>query len=159
MSCETIGTERDIMIDRRPLFDAWVLDLCDHVARRSRDPSTQVGAAIIRPDKTVASIGYNGLPRGVRDDPMRYLDRPTKLAMVVHAEANAILSAREPVAGYTLYVSPLMPCAKCAALIVQSGINTVIARTPADIPDRWRDDMEKTLVMFGEAGVSFHPHK
>jgi deoxycytidylate deaminase len=35
----------------------------------SKDPSTKVGAVIVRPDLTVASIGYNGFPRGMSDDP------------------------------------------------------------------------------------------
>lgn len=143
-------------MDKRPSFQRWALDLCEHIALRSRDPSTQVGAVIVRPDNTLASVGYNGFPRGVRDDVSRYLNRPTKLGLVVHAEANAIVSAREPVHGYTLYVAPLMPCASCAAIIVQAGITRVVARTPREVPDRWRENMDLTLMMFSEAGVEFH---
>ena len=43
----------------RPSLITWALDMCDHVALRSRDPSTKVGAVIVRPDKTVASVGYD----------------------------------------------------------------------------------------------------
>ena len=51
----------------RPDIDTWALDLSEVVARRSRDPNTQVGAVILRADNTVASVGYNGFPRGTND--------------------------------------------------------------------------------------------
>ena len=37
-------------------------------AMRSKDPSTQVGACIVNPDKRIVGIGYNGFPRGCSDD-------------------------------------------------------------------------------------------
>jgi dCMP deaminase len=130
--------------------DIWhrrFLDLARHVATWSKDPSTQVGAVIVRPDRTVASLAYNGFPRGVDDDPRRYADRPVKYSMVVHAEANAILTAREPLAGYTLY-STLMTCNECAKLIIQAGISQVV--TPRPAPDR---EQVTALMMYREAGV------
>ena len=130
--------------------DHWhhrFIDLARHVATWSRDPSTQVGAVIVRPDRTIASVGFNGFPRGVYDAPARYADRPTKYSMVVHAEANAILNAHGPVAGCTLY-STLMTCNECAKLIIQSGIRNVVAPAPA--PAR---QQEVALTMYGEAGV------
>jgi len=35
---------------------------------RSKDPSTQVGACIVNPDKRIVGMGYNGFPRGCSDD-------------------------------------------------------------------------------------------
>ena len=35
-------------------------------AMRSKDPSTQVGACIVSPDKKIVGIGYNGFPLGCR---------------------------------------------------------------------------------------------
>lgn len=128
-------------------WHARFLDLARHVATWSRDPSTQVGAVIVRPDRTVASIGFNGFPRGVRDLPERYNDRPTKYQFVVHAESNAILTAREPLHGYTIY-SSLLTCNECAKLIVQSGIREVVAPSPA--PGR---EQPVAMQMYEEAGV------
>ena len=125
--------------------------LADLVRGWSKDPSTQVGAVIVRPDKTIASVGFNGFPRGVDDTPGRLTDRPTKYAMTLHAEANAIVSAREPVGGYTLYVSPLHPCSNCAALIIQAGISRVVTRT--DDLERWAESFALARQMFQEAGV------
>jgi dCMP deaminase len=50
-------------------WDARFLDLARHVATWSRDPSTQTGAVIVRPNRTIASVGYNGFPRDCNDDP------------------------------------------------------------------------------------------
>ena len=49
------------------------------VASWSRDPSTQCGAVIVRPDKTVAAVGFNGFPRGADDSPALYPDRAPAL--------------------------------------------------------------------------------
>ncbi|GHU49660.1 hypothetical protein FACS189459_1810 [Bacilli bacterium] len=38
------------------------------VAQKSEDPSTIVGAVIVRPDNTIASTGYNGVMRGATVD-------------------------------------------------------------------------------------------
>jgi dCMP deaminase len=37
-------------------------------AHRSKDPGTQVGCCIATQDNKIASLGYNGLPRGCSDD-------------------------------------------------------------------------------------------
>ena len=37
-------------------------------SKRSKDPSTQVGACIVNQDKRIIGIGYNGFPRGCSDD-------------------------------------------------------------------------------------------
>lgn len=132
-------------------WDARLLALASHVAQWSKDPSTKVGAVVVRPDRTVASMGYNGFPRGVDDDPARYADRPTKYRLVCHAEANAIVSAREPLAGCSIYVSPFPPCAECAKLVIQSGIRRVVA--PVSDVERWRESFETSALMFRESGV------
>lgn len=134
-------------------FDQWALGMCLHVAARSHDPSTQVGAVIVRPDRTVASVGYNGFPRGVNDWPDRYEHRPTKLHMTVHAEVNAIVTAREPLDGCTLYVNPLYPCSACAGVIVQSGIRRVVTPRLAGIRPEWADSFHHAEIMFREAGI------
>lgn len=133
-------------------WDDRFLALADHIASWSKDPSTKVGAVIVRPNRTIASVGYNGFPRGVNDDPERLNDRPTKYSMTVHAEANAILSADGRIDGCTLYVTPLHPCSNCASLIIQSGISKVVAGMPTD-PAHWADSFAKAKIMFDEAGV------
>ncbi len=132
-------------------WDVRMLHLARHVAGWSKDPSTQVGAVIARPDRTIVSVGFNGFPRGVDDRQDRLEDRGTKLQLVVHAELNAILTARQIVEGFTIYTWPIMPCSHCAGAIIQSGLKRVVA--PDHIPERWRDSMMLSLDIFAEAKV------
>lgn len=134
-------------------WDWRFVDLAAHIASWSKDPSTRVGSVIVRPDRTIASVGYNGFPRGVQDAPERYADRPTKYLMVVHAEMNAILAASESLRGHTLYVHPLCPCSTCAAAIIQAGIVRVVTVPPTGDIDRWQESFQATQTMFREAGV------
>jgi dCMP deaminase len=102
-------------------------------ASKSKDPSTHVGAVLVR-DNNSFSRGYNGFPRGIEDD-NRLLDRPTKLALICHAEENAILNAaREGRAtlGSTLYTNGT-PCNECAKAVIQSGIKKIF------IHKEWED--------------------
>jgi len=76
------------MNDAATYYEKWdrrFLEMAGLVASWSKDPSTQVGAVIVRPNKTIVSVGYNGFPRAVRDDQSLYQDRPTKLMRTVHA--------------------------------------------------------------------------
>lgn len=139
-------------------WDDRFFDLADMVGSWSKDPSTKVGAVIIRPDRTIASVGYNGFPRGVDDNPEIYEDRPTKYMRIVHAEANAILSAREPLHGYTLYVTPLHPCATCSGLIIQAGIKVVnYSMSKQNIRNEaWQQHYEQMTEMFLQAGIRYY---
>jgi len=134
-------------------WDSYFFRVAEAGALMSKDPSTQCGAVIVRPNKTIASTGWNGFPRGVEDATDRYTLREQKLLMVVHAEANSIASAREALDGYALYVTPLAPCSNCAGLVIQAGIKTVCFKAPADAPERWRASFDATMTMFAEAGV------
>ncbi|MCK1671045.1 dCMP deaminase family protein [Bradyrhizobium sp. 150] len=140
-------------MNRNPGFwPNYFLRVAGVVSIASKDPSTQVGAVIVRPDRTMASFGFNGFPRGVVDSPDRLNDRPTKYSFTVHAEANAILTAREPLHGYTMY-STLFPCSDCAKLIIQSGIRFVCS--PVYEVERWRSSFMLSEQMFREAGVAW----
>ena len=140
-------------------WDRRFLDLANLIAGWSKDPSTKVGAVIVRSDRTVASMGYNGFPRGVLDHEERYADRDQKYAMVVHAENNALLNSRESLEGCTLYVTPLPPCTQCAAAIIQRGIARVVVDQKKDVPDNWMKQFEISNTMFQEAGVSITARK
>lgn len=124
-------------------------------ASRSKDPSSQVGCAIIGPDREVLSIGYNGPPRGVKDKPERF-ERPGKYLWTVHAEANAIANAARVGArlkGATAYVT-LPPCAQCAGLLINAGIASVVVRAADDGQKaRWGDSFTAAEAMLEEAGV------
>lgn len=131
------------------------IKLAEEISTWSKDQSSRVGAVIVRPDRTIASIGFNGFPRGVNDSHERIANRDTKLLYTIHAEMNAILSAKEPLAGYSIFVWPFQPCAHCAASIIQSGIKDVYCPFNAHLEsyERWAESFKAALQMFDEAGV------
>lgn len=128
------------------------IGLASEIASWSKDPSSKVGAVITRPNNTIVSLGYNGFPRGVNDDPSRYNDRETKLKYVCHAEANAIINGREDLTGYTIFSYPLHPCCDCAKLIINSGIKKVVTTKPVGI-NRYKESFEAASNMFKEAEI------
>ena len=136
-------------------WDRRFLALAATIAEWSKDPSTKTGAVIVRPDRTIASVGYNGFPRGMSDDLALYEDREVKYGRIIHCEINAILNASEGVRGYTLYTWPFMSCDRCAVQIIQSGIKRVVAPTaPLHVQLRWKKEINRAVSFFREAGVS-----
>nr|XP_033327733.1 deoxycytidylate deaminase [Megalopta genalis]XP_033327735.1 deoxycytidylate deaminase [Megalopta genalis] len=100
-------------------------------AKRSKDPSTQVGACIVNNEKKIVGVGYNGMPIGCSDDDFPWSNKSenyleTKYPYVCHAELNAILNKNSSnIKDCTIYVA-LFPCNECAKVIIQSGIKTVV---------------------------------
>jgi dCMP deaminase len=136
-------------------WDARFLFLARLVGSWSKDPSTQVGAVIVRPDKTVASVGFNGFCQKADDSPELYNDREFKLKRIIHAEINALLFCREPKDGYTLYSSQI-PCSYCAIHLIQAGIRLfVFPPLPKESEARWGEDKALTLSYFAECGVDW----
>jgi dCMP deaminase len=133
-------------------WDERFLRLAEHVSTWSKDPSSAVGSVIARPDKTIASLGFNGLPRMVEDSHERLHDRDLKLQIILHSELNSILNAKEPLAGFTIFVWPFHPCSACAAAIIQAGIKRVVA--PVSDNPRWTASFELARMMFSEAAVA-----
>jgi len=132
-------------------WDKWFLGLAQYVSTASKDPSTKVGAVIVAPDRRVVSTGYNGLPRGVEDTEERLNNRELKYQLIVHAERNALLFAREPLDGCTIFTTPFAPCSVCAGMIIQSGIKNIVSFYVEDT--KWLDSFRLSSKMFEEAGI------
>ena len=133
-------------------WDLRFLDMAKLVGSWSKDPSTQVGAVIIDQERRVISVGFNGFPRGITDDE-RLNRRDEKYGIIIHAEENAILTAKRDLTGCSIYTWPMPPCSKCCSKIIQSGISRIVA--PVNTFDRWKDSIEITTKMCQEAEVSF----
>lgn len=132
-------------------WDKRFLEMAQHIASWSLDPSTRVGAVITK-GKRIISLGYNGYPQGV--DHKGFSDRKVKYARTVHGEANAILFARGDLTDCTIYVWPLPPCASCMGLIIQSGIKRVVTVKPSDdLIARWGGSNTIAMEMATESGV------
>ncbi len=142
--------------ERQLKWDRRFLALAEMVAGWSKDPSTQCGGAIIRPDKSIVSVGFNGFPRQIEDLPELLNTREEKYKRVIHSEMNAILNAQGSVAGFTLYNWPGQSCSRCAVHVIQAGIVRVVTpELDGDSPfvKRWLEDMKLSEQLFAEAGV------
>lgn len=111
-------------------WDQYFMGLALLSTARSKDPSTQVGACVVKNNKVIG-LGYNGLPNGMDDDEFSWSREgsflESKYSYVCHSELNAIMNspAPEKLHGSTMYVT-LFPCNECAKIIVQSGISCVV---------------------------------
>ena len=135
-------------------WDEYFMGIAMLAAKRSKDPSTQVGACIVSKDNIIISTGYNGMPKGCSDDifPWDREGEETKYPYVVHAELNAILNANgRNLRGSRIYVA-LFPCNECAKAIIQSGVEEVLY-----LSDKYKDTMLNLASkrMLDAAGVKY----
>lgn len=143
-------------------WDEYFMGVALLSSKRSKDPSTQVGACIVSSDNRILSIGYNGAPNGFNDDnfPWNREGEPleTKYLYVVHAERNAILNYRgnrRDFENAKIYVD-LFPCNECAKEIIQCGIKEVIY-----LSDKYKDTNEviASKMLFDSCGVVYRQYK
>lgn len=140
-------------------WDEYFMGVALITGLRSKDPNSQVGCCIASSDNRILSLGYNGAPRGLNDDLMKwnregsFLD--TKYAYVCHSELNAILNYRGNLEGSKIYVS-LFPCNECAKAIIQAGIKEVIYYS-----DKY-DKTDSNIVakkLFDTCGVTYRKYE
>jgi dCMP deaminase len=135
-------------------WDEYFMGVALLSAKRSKDPSTQVGACIVNEKNKIVGAGYNGLPIGCDDDDFPWDKQgdflQTKYPFVCHAELNAILNnIGMDLKGCKIYTA-LFPCNECAKAIIQSGITEVIY-----LSDKYEgnDIFKASKVMLDKAGV------
>ena len=137
-------------------WDEYFMGIAVLSAKRSKDPSTQVGACIVNKDKRILSMGYNGMPRCCSDDefPWDKNDNPldSKYLYVCHAELNAILNCDRGNVRDCIVYTTLFPCNECAKAIIQSGISEVVY-----MEDKYSDSdsVIASKRMFDTAGVKY----
>lgn len=137
----------DVKIEKIKVFARMAIEL----SSLSKDPFTKVGAMIIRPDFSICSGGYNGLPKNFPDDKEVWENRELKNKIVKHAEENAILfSTDSSMKDYSIIVTHF-PCPTCAGDIIQKGISRVyhIAEPRID------HNCELTMKLFDNSGVKY----
>lgn len=139
--------------------DRWTDNFFRHAllaSEMSRD-STKVGAIIVDDRNRIVSSGYNGPPAGVNLPFLVTSDRKKKLICTIHAEENALAFAWRDVKGMTLFCTR-RPCGKCAAMMVQRGIDTVayLTREGDTINPDWEISFAIADMLFQQAGVEVY---
>lgn len=145
-------------------WDLRFLRLAREISLWSKDPSTQVGAALIEGKNRILSTGYNGFPVPIPDHPEDLEDRRIKYTKMIHAEENALLfrAARiDLLLPLTLYTWPIPPCSHCAILGLQCGVTRFISVIPDEERlRRWGHNLELAQTIIREAGMEIellHP--
>lgn len=122
-------------------WDHHFMKIAKVVSEMSKDPSTKVGAVIVK-DKVIYGTGYNGFPKTVLDYRHEYENRSIKLSKIIHAESNAIKNSLSVPENFTIYVYPFMPCVNCFELLKQHNVSKIV--TYKQIKNsKWQSDWEQ----------------
>jgi len=143
-------------------WDRRFLELCFHVSQWSKDPRTKAGAVLVKNINQEPVLGYNGFPRKLKDKPNRYINRELKHKIALHAERNAIVTAKRDLTGYTMY-SSLRPCIFCTCDIIQAGITRLVypklMKEDVEKYADYREDWELAAELLEEAGVAVREYQ
>jgi dCMP deaminase len=138
-------------------WDRRFMEVAKLTSSWSKDPSTKVGAVVVNRKNVILSSGWNGFPRGIKDDSDRLNIREIKYKYIVHAEMNAIYNATYngvSLDNSTLYVYGLPICSECTKGVIQVGIKRVVLPSLKDVPEKWLLQWQNTSQpMYEEAGV------
>lgn len=156
--------EKPSLVSKRHDYIQWeeyFMGMALLAAKRSKDPSTQVGACIVNDENKIVGLGYNGLPIGCDDDTFPWSKATkdpmsSKYTFVCHAEVNAILNKNgSDVKNCRLYVA-LFPCNECTKIIIQSGIKEVVFMS-----DKYHDKphTKASKLMLDTVGIKYRQFK
>ena len=130
----------------------YYIQIATIAAKKSKDPSSQVGCVIVDPNNRIVSTGFNGFVAGCDEDQMTY-DRPMKYNLIIHAEMNALMFANQSVAGCTVYVTH-HPCDNCFKHLLQAGIQQVYYRSKSVLERFSKDQLEAINKLQKATGVN-----
>lgn len=140
---------------KRPTWDSYFMKIAEDVSTRSTCLRRQVGAVIVK-DKRLLTTGYNGAPTGITHCTEETCLRikynvPSgerhELCRGLHAEQNAIIQAAfhgVSLKGAKIYITH-KPCSICTKMLINSGIDTFIFRSP------YKDPLADEMI--AEAGI------
>lgn len=118
----------------------------------------KVGAVAVR-NRTIISMGYNGVPSGLPhcDDAGCMRGPDGKHLFLIHAEENVIINAAregQSLAGATLYITHF-PCSHCAAMLAQAKVKRVVYGEEYGI----QDTASSARYVFNLSGIEVEKHE
>lgn len=142
---------RDRVVDQRPSWDEYFMEIVYLIARRSTCLRRRVGAVIVKENQILAT-GYNGVPSGIRHCSQQggclreQMGIPSgqrhELCRGLHAEQNAIIQAAvhgASIKGGTLYCTTF-PCIVCTKMLINAGIKKVV------FSEGYQDDLAQEML-------------
>ena len=148
------------IVDDRPSWDEYFMQMAQLTAQRSTCLRRKVGAVIVK-DKQIIATGYNGAPRGLKHCVelggclREKLKIPSgqrhELCRALHAEQNAIIQAAtlgQSIEDGTIYITH-QPCAICAKMIINAGLKRIVVKEgyPDDLSVEILDEAGLKIVM------------
>lgn len=150
------------IINKRPSWDEYFLELAQLVSKRATCLRRHVGAVIVK-DKRILATGYNGVPSGLKHCIdigclREKLKIPSgerhELCRALHAEQNALIQASLygiSLKGSTLYATN-QPCIICAKMLINAGIKEIIVAS--GYPDKMAMDfLKEAKIKFRKIGA------
>lgn len=125
----------------------YFLEIAEITTKRSKDPSSKVGAIIVNEDSQIVGTGYNGFVAKC-DESLMSLDRPMKYHLTIHAEMNALLLAmshQKNLRNSTLYCTHA-PCENCLKHILQAGIRKIFYISAEITVNRGTEDQKEAIL-------------
>lgn len=108
----------------RPSWTDYFLGLAKVVSQRSHDLQTQHGCVITDAHNRILGVGYNGFPRGLKDEHLPNT-RPDKYPWMIHAERNALSNCVVRPDKGIAYVTGQC-CNDCIMALWQEGVTSVV---------------------------------
>lgn len=141
-------------------YDVRFMRIAREFSYWSKDPNMKVGCVAVR-DRQIISQGYNGFPRGIKDDWRLFVKR-IKLKLTVHAELNMVVNALDngvSLKGATVYIYGLPVCSDCIKPLIQAKVERIVF---CDITNgsskSWSVDSETFKIskkMMDEKGITY----
>ena len=125
-----------IVMQDRPSYDEYFMEMAHVVSKRSTCLRRKVGALLVK-DKHILCTGYNGAPKGLshcsdvgclREEQNIPSGERHELCRGLHAEQNAIIQAAlfgVSVKGSVLYCTNT-PCIVCVKMLINAGVEEII---------------------------------
>ena len=125
-----------IVMQERPSYDEYFMEMAHVVSKRSTCLRRKVGALLVK-DKHILCTGYNGAPKGLshcsdvgclREEQNIPPGERHELCRGLHAEQNAIIQASVfgvSVKGSVLYCTNT-PCVVCVKMLINAGVEEII---------------------------------
>lgn len=121
----------------------------------SKDRSTKVGNLFLDPDDfTILSAGYNGQPRGCRDDLAERHERPLKYEYSEHGERNGIFNCVRPL----LKRSSMVTTETLTMSSVRAAISVGVSEVWSPRPEQPAEQHERAIALLNEVRVRHGYH-
>jgi deoxycytidylate deaminase len=145
--------------------DSYYLNDARYAAQLSLDPSTRVGAVLVRLTGSIRAC--NRIPQRLARD-LSSMSRNEKYGVVVHAEMAALATAARSgfiTEGSVLYLASYdvstgiywgsAPCCNCTKHLLEAGIRKVVTVKSTFKNPRWELDTDEAERWLREARVEF----